>query len=143
MKLNLLLDMVLKDCLGVIDYIIRCEFQYRFAEHFHMVLRLKKGLSLKTVDQAFRVHGFDVWKTINTEEMSLKQLADMDDVNLERKKTITFFTEHLGLSAIHPEPDCTDARGRKTQSLPAQTASAFLTARLSPLPSVTSKILST
>ena len=38
MKLNLLLDMVLKDCLGVIDYIIRCKFQYRFAEHFHMVL---------------------------------------------------------------------------------------------------------
>ena len=119
MKLNLLLDMVLKDCLGVIDYIIRCEFQYRFAEHFHMVLRLKKGLSLKTVDQAFRVHGFDVRKTINTEEMSLKQLADMDDVNLERKKTLKFFTEHLGLSAIHPEPDCTRWPGQENSVTPS------------------------
>ena len=49
----------------------------------------KKGVSLKTVDQAFRVHGFDVRKTINTEEMSLKQLADMDDVNLEKKTFVT------------------------------------------------------
>ena len=67
------------------------QFQYRFGEHFSIVIRLKKGLSLKTIDQAFRVHGFDVRKTINTEEMSLKQLADMDDVNLERKKTLRFF----------------------------------------------------
>ena len=45
-------------------------------------------------------------------------MYEMDQVNMERKKVIAFLTERLGLSAIHPEADCTQWPGQENSATP-------------------------
>ena len=104
-KLNLLIEEVLKKCLGVVDWIIRCEFQYRSTEHFHMVLRLKDGLSLDTVQEAFEVHGFDLAREDAPQREDSRHAQER--IGPKRDKVIDFVTNRLGLSAVHPENDPT------------------------------------
>ena len=39
-RLELVMEKISKECLGVMDYVVRCEYQARSAVHFHMVCRL-------------------------------------------------------------------------------------------------------
>ena len=102
-KLKLLIDEVLKKCLGVEDFIIRCEFQYRSTEHFHMVLRVRDGLSLDTVEDAFTQHYFDLVKS--PEYLSEKNLQEQQRVQPMRDQVVDFVVNRLGISTVHPEPD--------------------------------------
>ena len=121
-KLQLLIDHVLVPCLGAIDWIIRCEFQQRSSEHFHMVLRLKDGLSRDTIEAAFKVYGWDAWVE-STDEQGPSQ-SDADDTQdeeamaaarQERVKAETaraavtdMAVQRLGLRATHPTLDPVD-----------------------------------
>ena len=101
-KLNLLLEHVLVPCLGALDWIIRCEFQHRSTEHFHMVLRLKDGPSIDTVKMAFTTYSFDVKDAVvvpNGREPSPEVVAEA------RANIIDMGINRIGLVANHPELD--------------------------------------
>ena len=101
-KLNLLLEHVLVPCLGALDWIIRCEFQHRSTEHFHMVLRLKDGPSIDTVKLAFATYSFDVNDAVvlpNRKEPSPEAVKEA------RANIIDMGINRIGLVANHPELD--------------------------------------
>ena len=101
-KLNLLLEHVLVPCLGALDWIIRCEFQHRSTEHFHMVLRLKDGPSIDTVKMAFATYSFDVNDAVvlpNGKEPSPEVVGEA------RADIIDMAINRIGLVANHPELD--------------------------------------
>ena len=100
-KLKLLIEEVLKKCLGVVDWIIRCEFQYRSTEHFHMVLRVKDGLSLDIVEEAFKTHEFDIVKD-QTNLWRPESLLARDRVGIKRDRVVDFVMNRMGISAVHP-----------------------------------------
>ena len=100
-KLELLIEEVLIKCLGVMDYLIRCEFQYRSSEHFHMVLRVKNGLSLDTIEESFKCHSFDVKKC--TDDFTTEELFNVMDIEQKRAKVREFASFQAGLSSLHPE----------------------------------------
>jgi hypothetical protein len=119
-KLALLKEMVLIPCLGAIDWIIRCEFQHRSSEHFHMVLRLKDGLSRHTIETAFRQYGFDVTALTGDEPVRNPGEPSQAEVLQARDDVIDMAVHRVGLMANHPElnrenwPDrrATDPTGR-------------------------------
>ena len=67
----------------------------------HMVLRLKNGLSLDTIHEAFACHGFDVKKTMT--DFTPNDLLNHARVEPKRRETVEFVVNHAGISAIHPE----------------------------------------
>jgi hypothetical protein len=102
-KLTLLKDMVLIPCLGAIDWIIRCEFQHRSSEHFHMVLRLKDGLSRYTIETAFKKYGFDVAAMSGDEPVQKPGEPSRAEVLWTRAAVIDMAVHRVGLMANHPE----------------------------------------
>ena len=69
---------VLKDVLGVLDWIVRSEYQGRKALHWHIAARMK-GLSLIDIRKAFKVYGFDV----RSSEDSFSQEEENQEENYE------------------------------------------------------------
>ena len=107
-KLWLFFEHVLKP-LGVIDYILRVEFQYRSSEHFHMVLRLLDGVSVDTVHRAFSLSEFEVEDiekigALPPEEQA-RIAADHERTLDSRRQVADFSTFRLGQTAIHPQKD--------------------------------------
>jgi ubiquitin C-terminal hydrolase len=102
-KLALLKEHVLIPCLGAIDWIIRCEFQHRSSEHFHMVLRLKDGLSRQTIETAFRKYGFDVAALSGDEPVRKPGEPSQAQVLRARADVMNMAVHRVGLMANHPE----------------------------------------
>ena len=107
-KLWLFFEHVLKP-LGVIDYILRVEFQYRSSEHFHMVLRLLDGVSVDNVHRAFTLSEFELK---GVEEVSKLAPEEQERVGAEHEMALTsrrqvadFSAFRLGETAIHPQKD--------------------------------------
>ena len=98
--------------LGVIDYILRVEFQYRSSEHFHMVLRVMHGVSLDTVHNAFRRSKFEII-TMKEEDLfnqlpvekQFEAAEDHETVVTARHLVQEFSSLRLGQTAVHPQPD--------------------------------------
>ena len=123
MKLSLLVNKVLHKTLGMVDYIIRSEYQSRSAVHWHMAGRML-GLSMSDIQKACKKYDFDVKDNLE-EDMTeaeieqerrafLKEGVIMDHPNTEafkqevqesRDKVIEFTVLDLGLSACHPQMD--------------------------------------
>ena len=110
-KLWLFFEHILKP-LGVVDYMVRIEFQYRSSEHFHMILRVLDGISVDTIHEAFKQSKFEV----------LRGKGELDNLSAEEKVALfeghtqteacrrtveEFSTFRLGQTAIHPESDPT------------------------------------
>ena len=89
-RLELMREKILEPHLGMMDYIIRCEYQARSAIHFHMIGRCT-GIDLQTLEDAF---GPDY---INGERNSKKEFSC--------SRVTEFGVEKLGISACHPEED--------------------------------------
>ena len=123
--MNVLLEKVLKDTLGITDYILRSEYQSRKAVHWHMAARML-GLGLDDIRRAFKKYDFDVSVSSEVEleyseaEMEeyrkemRKHGVDLDNPSTEemkqrvtqsRERVIDFTTKELGLSTCHPQPD--------------------------------------
>ena len=107
-KLWLFFEHVLRP-MGVIDYILRVEFQYRSSEHFHMVLRLLDGVSVDDVHRAFSLSQFEV-KGMDAvagmpSDMQEKIYQDHRDVLASRELVADFSTFRIGQTAIHPQKD--------------------------------------
>ena len=107
-KLWLFFEHVLRP-MGVIDYILRVEFQYRSSEHFHMVLRLLDGVSVDDVHRAFSLSQFEV-KGMDAvagmpPDMQEKIYQDHRDVLASRELVADFSTFRIGQTAIHPQKD--------------------------------------
>ena len=125
-RMKLMVDKILEDQLGTMDYIIRCEYQSRSAIHFHMVARCV-GISLKSLEFAFanqiEVENMKVGakEFTNEEDMQkeVKKLQDMGRIlvtpeNREQiaretedhqKKVLKFGALAMGISACHPDQD--------------------------------------
>ena len=107
-KLWLFFEHVLKP-LGVIDYILRVEFQYRSSEHFHMVLRLLDGVPVDTVHRAFTLSEFEIKGIEKVGELSPEEqeqiAANHERVLASRREVADFSTFRLGQTAMHPQKD--------------------------------------
>ena len=110
-RLELLMKHVLKDVLGVLDWIVRSEYQGRKALHWHIAARMK-GLSLTDIRKAFKVYGFDVRSSEDSfSQEEENQEENYEDVSPEeqalilesRQKVVEFAVNHLGLSSVHPQ----------------------------------------
>ena len=126
------IDVVLKEALGVENYFYRVEHQSRGAPHLHLMLQLKNSPSVKQMDLAFK---HEVTKLLQESAVEhLRQLTnmrhrleDLDNMTeaektnfeylkakhdellgiLDAKRIISdYVTEHLGISATHPNMDC-------------------------------------
>ena len=107
-KLWLFFEHVLKP-MGVIDYILRVEFQYRSSEHFHMVLRLLDGVSVDNVHRAFTLSEFEVE---GVEKVGQLPPEEQERIGAEheralecRRQVADFSAFRLGETAIHPQKD--------------------------------------
>ena len=67
-----------------------------------MVLRVKDGLSLTDIHDAFEIHGFDVK---DSSKFTTKDVEDMQRVEPRRQRVVDFVINHAGISAVHPELD--------------------------------------
>ena len=122
-KLDVLVEKVLKNTLGITDYIIRCEYQSRKAIHFHMAGRMI-GLSMRDIELACKTYSFDVRGSTQAEAEMTKQERDeqrealiklgiimdhpdIDEASVQdsRNRVIDFAVKDFGLSACHPEKD--------------------------------------
>ena len=107
-KLWLFFDHVLRP-MGVIDYILRVEFQYRSSEHFHMVLRLLDGVPVEDVHRAFTASQFEVKGVEKLGKLSPEEqeqlLLDHNRVLASRAQIAEFSTLRIGQTAIHPQKD--------------------------------------
>ena len=107
-KLWLFFEHVLKP-LGVIDYILRVEFQYRASEHFHMVLRLLDGVSVDNVHRAFTLSEFEVKGVEEVGKLPPEEQervrADHENALASRRQVADFSAFRLGQTAIHPQKD--------------------------------------
>ena len=124
-RMNLLIEKVLQNAMGLTDFILRSEYQARKAVHWHMAARMD-GLGLEDIRRACHKYDFDV--RLSTEEEGLMSQAEMDqyrkdlqkegidmdkvsteetkqEVAASRQRVIEFTTQDLGLSACHPQPD--------------------------------------
>ena len=112
-KLWLFFEHVLKP-MGVIDYILRVEFQYRSSEHFHMVLRLLDGVAVDDVHRAFTLSEFEV-KSVQKDgmekigklppEQQQQIRLDHERALASRAQVADFSTFRIGQTAIHPQKD--------------------------------------
>ena len=97
--------------LGVVDYIVRVEFQYRSSEHFHMVLRLLDGASVDAVHEAFSASEFEVLDQEKYDGLPPEKQASVMEAHARaeasRQYMADFSTFRLGQTAIHPEPNPT------------------------------------
>ena len=97
--------------LGVLDYIIRVEFQYRSSEHFHMILRLLDGASVEAVHEAFSLSEFEVLDKEKYDVLPPEKQASVMEAHARaeasRRYMADFSTFRLGQTAIHPEPNPT------------------------------------
>ena len=123
-KLDLLFKEVLTQHVGVLDYMIRSEFQSRSAIHFHCLARCQ-GVSLAELETAFtkyvdikelRANMLDlncteseIKKTINDYKKEGYKLVDDDDIvadfQAKQDKVLHFATKMMGISAVNPETD--------------------------------------
>ena len=123
MKMDLLVEKVLRQSLGIVDFIIRSEYQSRSAVHWHMAGRML-GLSMKDIQKACKKYDFDV-KDNMEEEMTEEEIEEerqaflkegiiidhpnteafKQEVQASREKVIEFTVLDLGLSACHPQMD--------------------------------------
>ena len=107
-KLWLFFEHVLKP-MGVIDYILRVEFQYRSSEHFHMVLRLLDGVPVDEVHRAFTLSEFEVKGIEKVDKLAPEEQdrigQDHERVLASRTRVADFSTFRLGQTAIHPQKD--------------------------------------
>ena len=71
-KLDLMIEEVLKKTLGVVDYIVRSEYQSRKAIHWHMVARVV-GISMKEIVRACKKYEFDVRDTNNKSQVTKEE----------------------------------------------------------------------
>ena len=121
-KLQLLKKEVLQEYCGVLDWIIRSEYQARSALHWHIVARVQ-GIELEVLEEAFSRHFVvsEERKLIGgrdcpTEEAFQEKLAkarqngvtivqeeDEERYHFIQEKVIDFAATTLGLSAVHPE----------------------------------------
>ena len=123
-KLEVLKKEVLQEHCGVMDWIIRSEYQARSALHWHIVARVQ-GIDLNLLEEAFTHHfviveekqkiGTPQYPTEADYENSLANArrngsiivepGDEDRVKYTNNKVNEFATTTLGLSAVHPEND--------------------------------------
>ena len=121
-KLEMLKKEVLQEYCGVMDWIIRSEYQARSALHWHIVARVH-GIELELLEEAFSRHFVveEEKKMIGSEQCPTEadfeqrlaiarrngniivEQGDEDRVNYAYNKVIDFATTTLGLSAVHPE----------------------------------------
>ena len=124
-RMNILIEKVLKDTLGISDYILRSEYQSRKSVHWHMAARMM-GLGLEDIRTACKKYDFDV--RVSTEQEQAMCQAELDEYRIElrrmgididqpsseerkqevaesRQRVIDFTTKDLGLSTCHPQPD--------------------------------------
>ena len=125
-RMEILIKKVLQDTMGITDFILRSEYQFRKAIHWHMAARML-GLSLDDIRKACKKYDFDV-RLSSDEERQMMTTEEKEDesrgfardgvvtdhpgteefkqeVIESRKKVIDFTIEDLGLSACHPQPD--------------------------------------
>ena len=122
-KLDVLVKKILHDTLGIVDYVIRAEYQSRSAVHWHMAGRML-GVSMTDIVKACKKYKFDVRETTD-EEMTEEDLEEQrlyfvregvimdhpdteefrDEVAASRERVIDFSVLDLGLSACHPQRD--------------------------------------
>ena len=95
--------------LGVLDYIIRVEFQYRSSEHFHMVLRLLDGASVEAVQAAFSASKLETLTEEKFDALPEESKTSILEAHARavasRHDIANFSTFRLGQTAIHPEPN--------------------------------------
>ena len=122
-KMDVLVDKILGDTLGIIDYVIRAEYQSRSTVHWHMAGRML-GVSMPDIIQACKKYKFDVKETTEehmTEEDIERQRKELieegvildhpdtqefrEEVAASREKVKNFTVLDLGLSACHPQSD--------------------------------------
>ena len=124
-RINILIEKVLKDTLGMTDYILRSEYQSRKSVHWHMAARML-GIGLEDIRTACKKYDFDVRASTEEEQaMSEEELGEyrrelmkmginMDEPSTEderqevaesRQRVIDFTTKVLGLSTCHPQSD--------------------------------------
>ena len=129
-KMDMLRKLILTPHLGVIDYVIRTEFQSRTAVHFHMIARCVTAPRVEDMETAFRdyffIEDFQVESARDGIDMTEKEIEDVieehkkagcvivpvdeteavrEEVDRVRKLTIAFSKLHMGNSALHPELD--------------------------------------
>ena len=127
-KLDLLKNKILKPYLGMVDYVIRAEFQSRTAIHFHIIGRCINAPALEDMEIAFKKYLFveefradcvkfgmsedEIRREIFKEKMAGYVIVEpseamevRDTVFPAREKTVQFAKNMLGLSALHPEMD--------------------------------------
>ena len=125
-KLDLLKNLVLKPYLGMVDYVIRAEFQSRSAIHFHLIGRCINAPPLEDMEIAFKKYLFiedfraecrqggltneEIFKEICNHKGQGYVLVESSEAEQvretvfpAREKTIHFAKYLLGLSALHPE----------------------------------------
>ena len=123
-RFNLLVDKVLHDVMGIVDYIVRYEYQARKSLHWHMAARML-GLSMQDLVAACKKYDFDVKLSSEEEqEMSEQEINDYNKMMYRgavtdhppteefkshvqscRERVVDFTTMDLGLSAVHPQSD--------------------------------------
>ena len=122
-RLNVLIEKVLINVLGMSDYIIRSEYQSRKSIHWHMAARII-GVSMEDIVQATKKYDFDVRQTTDEEMTEMEReeervafikegiITDHPDteefkieVEESRRKVLNFAIKDLGLSACHPQSD--------------------------------------
>ena len=129
-KMELLRKCILTPHLGMIDYVIRTEFQSRSAVHFHLIARCVTAPRLEDMEVAFRDYFFiedfrverergtlpwteeEIEKTINSSKRSGSIIVPEEEtetvraeVDRVRKLTVDFAKLNMGNSAMHPELD--------------------------------------
>ena len=132
-KMELLRKYILTPYLGMIDYVIRTEFQSRSAVHFHMIARCVTAPRLEDMEIAFRDYFFiedfrmererdteegeswteeEIEAKINRFKRSGSVIVPEDqteivraEVERVRKLTVDFAVLNMGNTAMHPELD--------------------------------------
>ena len=123
-RMNVLIDKVLSE-IGIVDYILRSEYQSRKAVHWHMAARTL-GVRMEDIQTACKKYNFDVRLSTEDEaQLDEQELRDYtmglkkQGINIEdpiseelrervtecRDRVIEFSTKVLGLSSCHPQPD--------------------------------------
>jgi hypothetical protein len=107
---------VLKDVLGVLDWIVRSEYQGRKALHWHIAARMDG------CRKAIKVYGFDVR---SSEDSFSQEEENYEDVSPEeqssilesRQKVIEFAVNRHGLSSVHPQVNSKQWPGPEGQNV--------------------------
>ena len=107
-KMDLVMKHVLTDVLGVVDYMIRNEYQSRKALHWHIVGRML-GISKEDITASFKSYKFDCFLPSNATEEEITEFHSEDHiketVDKSRENVINWNVNHVGLSSLHPQAD--------------------------------------